>query len=150
MIKDQLKADLTTAMKARDEERKSALRLLLAAFTQAEKETGRPLDEAGEAEVVARQVKQTQKSMDEYQRLNQAETVARLQRELAVYQQYLPPQLDDATLGQMIDEAIKLSGAQSAKDMGKVMGILTPRTKGRADAKRVSQLVRDCLAAMGA
>lgn len=147
MTKDQVKADLTIAMKERDEERKSALRLLLAALTQAEKEKGQPLDDGGQLEVVAKQVKQAQKSIEEYQRLNQAEAVARLQREVAVYQRYLPPQLDGPTLKQMIDEAVQVSGAASPKDMGKVMGILTPRIKGRADAKQVSQLVRDRLSA---
>lgn len=146
MIKRNVKADLTTAMKEKDEERKSALRLLLAALTQAEKEKGQSLDEGAQWEVVAKQVKQAQKSIEEYERLNQAEAVARLQREIAVYQHYLPPQLEEATLRQMIEEAVQVSGAVSAKDMGKVMGLLTPRIKGRADARLVSQLVRDRLA----
>lgn len=145
-IRDQVHNDMVAAMKARRESEKSALRLLLAALTEAEKLEGKALSEADEIQVVARKLKEANRSIQEYQRLNQTERVQALEAEMAFYQRYAPQPLSHEALVHLIDEAASQVGATSAKDLGKVMPIVMAKVTGRADGAEVRKLVQARLA----
>lgn len=146
MGKEKIQADLKDAMKAGDAATRDALRMLLAAITTAEKAQGTALDEAATAQVVARVVKQTRGSIEEFGRLGQADTVTKLEAELAVYQRYAPEQLSEETVKAIVAEAVATSGAQGPADMGKVMKLVMPRVSGKADGGLVNRLVKEALA----
>lgn len=144
MLKTKIQEDLKAAMKAGNAAERDALRLLLAEFIKAEK-AGTELDAAAEAQVVSRIVKQTRGSIEEYQKLGQAETVGKLEGELTVYRRYAPEELSEDTVRAIVAEAVQVSGAAGPQDMGKVMKILMPRVQGKADGAMVQRLVKEAL-----
>jgi hypothetical protein len=146
MLKSDVQNDLKAAMKAGNAAERDALRMLLSEITKQEKAEGRELSDQEADKVVSRVVKQTRGSIEEFGRLNQAETVAKLEGELAVYQRYAPEQLSEETLRAMVAEAVANSGASGPQDMGKVMKLLVPRTQGKADGALVNRLVKEALA----
>lgn len=145
MLKTRLQEDLKAAMKAGNASERDAIRLLLAEFTKAEKAEGAELDEAKEAQVVSRVVKQTRGSIEEYQKHGQAETVAKLEAELALYRRYAPEELSEDKVRAIVAEAVAVSGATGAQDMGKVMKLVMPRVQGKADGGLVQRLVKEAL-----
>ncbi len=142
---DTINQDLKTAMKAGDDTRKRTLRSLKTAITRAEKETGDQLSEDDILAVIRRQVKQRRDSIAAYQQANRADLVAAEQAELAVLQEYLPPEVDADTLRAAAREIITQTGASSMRDMGKVMGPMMARFKNQADGRLVNQIVRELL-----
>src|SRR4029077_11338896 len=98
------------------------------------------------AAVISREVKPRRESVDAFRKGGREDLVAKEEAEIAILTEYLPEQLDDAAISALVDEAIAASGAPNARDMGKVMGWLSPRTKGRADGRRVSERVAAALA----
>lgn len=146
-LKARIQADLKAAMKAGSTDERDAPRMLLTAILNAEKAEGRELAEADELQVVARVVKQTRNSIDEYAKLDQADTVSKLDRELGVYQRYAPAQLDDAAIKAIVDAAVAEAGATGPADMGKVMKLVMPKVQGRADGGAVNRIVKESLAA---
>lgn len=146
-LKARIQDDLKAAMKAGATGERDALRMLLTELQKAEKAEGRELAEADELQVVSRIVKQTRNSIDEYSKLEQAATVAKLVGELAVYQKYAPEQLDDAAIKAIVDAAVAEAGATGPADMGKVMKLVMPKVQGRADGGAVNRIVKESLAA---
>lgn len=146
-LKARIQDDLKAAMKAGATGERDALRMLLTELQKAEKAEGRELAEADELQVVSRIVKQTRNSIDEYSKLDQAATVAKLVGELAVYQKYAPEQLDDAAIKAIVDAAVAEAGATGPADMGKVMKLVMPKVQGRADGGAVNRIVKESLAA---
>ena len=167
-LKDRLNADLKTAMRANDEVRKTALRQLLAGIRQAELERrtaaakqraqGRELDAAqlaeldslslDEAEVVAviqKEAKSRRESMVDAEKAGRADLVAANAAELRIIEGYLPQQLGRAEIEALAQAAIAEAGATDLKQLGAVMKLLTPRTKGLADGRLVSEVVRELL-----
>jgi uncharacterized protein YqeY len=145
MLKARLQDDLKAAMKAGNASERDAIRLLLAEFTKAEKAEGSELDPAKEAQVVSRMVKQTRGSIEEYQKFGQADTVAKLEAELALYRRYAPEELSEDTVRAIVKEADSVSGAAGPQDMGKVMKLVMPRVQGKADGGLVQRLVKEAL-----
>ena len=139
---DKINADLVTAMKARDEASTSALRMLKSALKYKEVDLKRELKDEEVVEVLSKQAKQRKESIEGFEKGGRAEMVAKEKAELALIEKYLPASLSDEELAKMVEEAIKSSGAAGPKDMGKVMGVLTPKVKGRADMGKVSGLVK--------
>lgn len=145
-LQTRLTADMKAAMKAHDKTKLSVIRLLKAAMSNEEIKVGHPLTEDEALTVLAREMKQRtdEKAADlAADRSDLAETVA---AQMAVLAQYLPTPLTNEELQAFVQETIHQVGAQSKADMGKVMGALMPKVKGRADGQVVNQLV---MAALG-
>ena len=143
-VKEQLRTDLTTAMKARDELTASTLRMVLTAITNEEVagKQARELSDDEVLKVVAREGKKRRESIEAYTSAGRHELADRERAEAAVIDRYLPAQLDDAELAALVTTAIADSGADGPKAMGQVMKVLTPRLSGRADGGRVAAEVR--------
>lgn len=146
-LRDQLTDDLKTALKSGDETRKGTLRLLLAALKQAEidKRPAGALDEGEVLAVIQKEAKSRRESIADAQKANRADLVAMNETELHVIESYLPKQLTREELVELARAAIAETGAGGPQQMGAVMKLLTPRTKGRADGKLVSDVVRELL-----
>jgi len=144
-LRDRLTSDMKEAMKAKDELKLSTIRLLRSAVKNKEIDSKRELDDQGVVDVVASLVKQRRESIRMFGEAGRQDLVAKEEQELAVLQSFLPPQLSREELIELVVQAIEECGAQGAKDMGKVMKILSPMVAGRADGKAVSDLVREKL-----
>jgi uncharacterized protein YqeY len=145
-LSEQVDADLVGAMKARDAVRLSTLRLLKAAVKNAEVEKRAPLNDEEYGAVLQRQAKIRREAIAEYERGNRPDLAAQEHAELAILEDYLPEQLDDSAILLAVDEAIATSGAAGAADLGKVMALVMPKLRGRAEGQRVNRLVRERLA----
>jgi len=143
-LKSRLQADLTTAMKARDELTTATLRMLLTAVTTEEVagSTARELSDDEVLRVVNREAKKRREAAEAFGDAGRAEQAQRERDEETVLARYLPSQLDDAELAGLVGAAITEAGATEARQLGQVMKLLTPRIAGRADGKRVSTEVR--------
>lgn len=142
---DKINADLITAMKAKDEAATSALRMLKSAIKYKEVDLKREPKDEEVVEVLSKQAKQRKESIEGFEKGNRADMAAKEKAELALIEKYLPAALSDEELAKLIEEAVKATGAAGPKDMGKVMGALTPKIKGRADMGKVSSLVKSKL-----
>ena len=141
-VADRVKSDLTTAMKAGERERVGALRLVLSELQKAAKEGG---DDA--VAVLRRERKRRLDAAEQFRAGGRGELADREESEAALISAYLPAELSDEELAALVDEKVQQTGAQSPKDMGKVMGAVMPAIGGRADGRRVSALVREKLGA---
>ena len=139
---DKINSDMIAAMKAKDEASTSALRMLKSALKYKEVDLKRELKDEDVIDVLSKQAKQRKESIEGFEKGGRAEMAAKEKAELALIEKFLPAALSEAELSQLIEEAIKASGAAGPKDMGKVMGVLTPKIKGKADMGKVSGLVK--------
>lgn len=144
-LAERIQADLTAAMKAKDELRLSTLRMVRSAMQYAQVEKRAELSDEDVIGVLSRQAKQRRESAEEFRKGGRPELAAKEEAEAVIIAEYLPQQLGEAELRALVAEAIAATGAASAKDLGKVMGWLSPKTKGRADGRQVSDLVRAAL-----
>lgn len=141
-LKARIEQDMKAALKARDQRRLRALRLVLAALQEKEKEGRGPLDEAAGIAVLQRLAKQRREAAEQYVQAGRAGQAEQERYELELIQAYLPEPLDEAALEALVEEAIAATGAQGMRDMGKVMGWLKPRVQGRADMGALSARVK--------
>jgi len=146
-LKAQITADMKDAMRAKDKDRLGTIRLILAAIKQREVDERIELDDTQVLAVLDKMVKQRRDSISQYRDAGREELAAKEEAELSVIQQYLPAALSEAEVDALIDEAISASGAESIKDMGKVMGMLKPKVQGRADMGEVSTRIKARLSA---
>ena len=137
-VKDALKA----AMRAKEKERLSALRLITAEFKKVEVDERIEVDDARALQILDKMCKQRRDSIKQYQDAGRDELAAVEQAEIDVISEFLPEAISDEELSQMVSDAIAQSGAAGMQDMGKVMGILKPKVQGRADMGKVSQMVK--------
>jgi len=133
-------------MRSGDALRRDVLRMAQNAVYLVEKRDRRELSDDDVAGILSKEVKTRRESVDAFRKGGREDLAAKEEAEIAILQGYLPEQLDDAALGALVDDAVTATGASNARDMGKVMGWLAPRTKGRADGRRVSELVAKRLA----
>ena len=145
-LKIRVTDDMKDAMRAKDTARLGTIRLLLAAIKQKEVDERIELNDATVSSIVEKLIKQRKDSISQFQAAGRDDLVAVEQAELVVLQAYLPEQLSGAEVEAAVIAAIAESGAASAKDMGKVMGLLKPRLAGRADMGQVSTLIKARLA----
>lgn len=149
-LQDQISEDWKAAMKARDP-KKDALGLIrtelknVAISTRAAGDQGTSIGDDAAMEVLAKMAKQRRESIAEYQKGGREDLVAKESLELSVIETYLPAALSVDELAVLVEQAITATGASSMKDMGKLMGVLMPQIKGRADGKAVQDLVRQKL-----
>lgn len=145
-MSDSLKAQITEAMKdamrAKEKERLGAIRLIQAEIKRIEVDERIEVDDARVLAILDKMVKQRRDSIKQYLDANRPELADKEQAEIDVIQTFLPEALSDEELSAMIDAAIAESGAESMRDMGKVMGVLKPKIQGRADVGAVSGLVK--------
>jgi len=146
-LREQIGEQLTAAMRSRDVLRRDTLRMATNAAYNAEKRQQRPLTEEELVSVLAREVKTRRESVGAFRAGGREDLAAKEEAEIAILSEFMPQPLSDAELRSLVDEAITATGGSSPRDMGRVMGWLTPRTRGRADGKLVSTLVSDRLAA---
>lgn len=144
-IKEQLVADLKTAMKEKDAVRKDTIQLVRSGILQIEKDQKIELDEEGVMEVITKQLKIRRDSIPEYEKSGREDLVEKLNQEIKILLGYLPEQLSETEIQTIVEEAVLAVGATSIKDMGKVMEMITPKVKGRADNKIVGSLVKKML-----
>ena len=143
-LKDRLRADLNTAMKARDELTTATLRMTLTAVTNEEVagKEARELSDDEVQKVIAREAKKRRESAEAFDGANRTELAERERAEGAILDAYLPAQLDDAELTELVQQAVAEAGATGMAGMGAVMKIVQPKVAGRADGKRISDEVR--------
>ncbi|NCF74041.1 MAG: GatB/YqeY domain-containing protein [Gammaproteobacteria bacterium] len=147
-LKGQLTEDMKSAMKAGDKDRLKVVRLILAAIKQIEVDTREELDDAAVLTVLTKMVKQRRDSVDQFEKGDREDLAAIERAEILVINTYLPEQLSAEELASIVDEAIKASGAESIRDMGKVMGQVKAKAAGRADMGAVSATVKERLNAL--
>ena len=141
-IEDELKQ----ARLARDEDRRDALSLILASLRSAQKELQRPLSDDEELQVLQRERKRRGEAADAYEAAGREEQAEAEEYELEVLEEFMPEQLTEDELEEIIDDVIAEVGATSLRDLGRVMADVMPQVSGRADGSSVSQLVREKLA----
>ena len=146
-LREQIGEQLTAAMRSGDVLRRDTLRMATNAAYNAEKRQQRPLTEEELVSLLAREVKTRRESVEAFRAGGREDLAAKEEAEIAILSEFMPQPLSDAELRSLVDEAITATGGSSPRDMGRVMGWLTPRTRGRADGKLVSTLVSDRLAA---
>ena len=145
-LKSQITDDMKSAMKAGDKDRLKVVRLIMAAVKQVEVDKRLALDDAGVLSVLDKMVKQRRDSVEQFEKGGR-EDLANIERaEISILETYLPKQLDDAELEALIDAAISATGAESIRDMGKVMGQIKSKAAGRADMGAVGAKVKARLA----
>ncbi len=141
-LRERLNEEMKVAMKSRDQNRLDALRLLLASVKQREIDERITLDDGGVTAVVEKMIKQRKESIAQYDKAARKDLADKEKFEISVLEAYLPPQLPQSEIDAIVAEAIASTGAKSAADMGKVMGVLKPKLAGRADMGRISGLVK--------
>ncbi len=145
-LAQRLQAELKDAMRDRDELRRDTLRMVLAAAQNAEKQARRPLSDEELLGVLKREVKTRRESIEVYEKGDRPDLAAKERSEIEVLSGFLPAALAEDELRTMVREAIAESGATSARDLGRVMALLSPRTRNRADGRQVSAMVAQELA----
>lgn len=145
-LTEQLQADMKTAMRDGDATRRDTLRMAIAAAQNAAKDKRAPLSDDEALDVLTREVKKRRESIEAYQAAGRQDLADKEQAEVDILSPYLPEQLGEDEVRVLVREAIASTGAASPRDMGRVMGELMPKVKGRADGKLVSSLVNQELA----
>jgi uncharacterized protein YqeY len=143
---DTIEDELREAMKARDAERRDALRLILNALKGSQKELQRPLTEEEELQVLQRERKRRIEAAEAFRSGGREEQAAGEERELAILEEFLPTPLSEEEIEDIVDDVIAEVGATSMADLGRVMADVMPQVAGRADGSVVSQIVREKLA----
>jgi uncharacterized protein YqeY len=144
-LQTDIEAAMRVALKAGDAKRVSTLRMAMAAAHNRQIELGHALTDAETIEVLDRQVKQRRESIELFRGGGRPELAEAEEAEIVILREFLPEPLSAAELERLVRDAVSSTGASSPADMGKVMGVLVPQTKGRADGKEVSDLVRRLL-----
>jgi uncharacterized protein YqeY len=145
-LRTQLETDMKAAMKARDTGTRDTLRYLLSALKNAEIDRRSELSEEDGLKLLRSQLKQRHDSIEQFRSGGREDLAEKEEAQVRVIERYLPQQMDDAELEAFVKAGISEAGAASPKDMGKVMGLLTARSEGRVDGKRLSSAVRNALA----
>lgn len=141
-VKADLDAALKEAMKAKDSVALDAVRAIKSAVKLAEIEAGKELAEEDVHSVIQKAIKQRKDSIEQFTAGGRTDLVANEEAQVAVLSRFLPAQMGEAEIAALVDEAIKATGAAGAKEMGKVMGWLMPKVKGKADGGLVNKVVK--------
>ena len=144
-LKEKIKDDIKQAMRDKNESRLGTLRMLSAAIQRREVDERIQLDDAQVIAVIEKLVKQGRESIEQYVKGGRQELADKESAEIVVFQAYLPQQLSEAEIDQLVAEAIAATGASSVKDMGKVMGVLKPKAQGRTDMGALSARIKAAL-----
>lgn len=148
-LKDRLNDDLKDAMRQRDAKRRDTLRLLLSAIRYEEIARKGDLDDEAVTQTLSKQAQQRRDSIEAYEKGARPDLVAQEQAELEIIRAYLPEPMSAEEVGAIVQAAIADAGATGPQDMGKVMGMIMPQVRGRADGKQISALVQERLRSIG-
>ena len=145
-LRERLQDDIKSAMKAREQQKLDALRLLSAAVKQKEVDERITLDDAQIVAIVEKEIKKRRESIAQYDKAQRQDLADKEKFEISVIEAYMPQQMSQAEVDAIIAEAIAATGAKAPADMGKVMGVVKPKLAGRADMGKVSGLIKGKLA----
>jgi uncharacterized protein YqeY len=145
-LRERIQSDIAVAMRGGDGLRRDVLRMVTSAAYNVEKRQGHPLSDDEFLAVLSREVKTRRESVEAFRSGGREDLASKEEAEIAILGEYLPQALTEAEIADLVREGIAATGATTARDMGVVMGWLAPRTRGRADGKRVSELVVQALA----
>ena len=146
-LRDRLTEDMKQAMKDKEagKLKLSVIRMVRSAAKNVEIDRRKELDDNELLDVVAKEVKMRRDSLDDFRKAGRPELLAVLEQEIAILMDYLPEQMSEAEVRALVTQAVADAQAASAKDMGKVMALLMPKVKGRADGKLVNSIVKELL-----
>lgn len=145
-MKEQLLQALKEAMREKDELKKDTITMLRAAILQVEKDGMKELTESEMEAIVAKQIKSRKESLEDFKKANRDDIVSKIEKEIEILTVYLPEQLTEDEIKELIQKAIEKTGAATPRDMGKVMQEIRPQIAGKADGKVVSDMVKQLLA----
>lgn len=144
-IQKQLRDALTEALKSGESQRKTTLRMALASIKNAEVEAREEISEDLVLNLLQKEVKARQETIDGAKKANRPDLIEKAEQEIEILSEFLPQQLNPEELKALVQEAIQESGATSMSEIGKIMGVLMPKIRGRADGKQANQFVRELL-----
>ncbi len=144
-IREKIEEDIRQSMRSQNRQRLDALRFLKNAIQMVEKDQQKELDDTGVTEVIAKQVRERRESIRMFEQGSRTDLVAKESAELAVLEEYMPPQMSPEQLSTLIREVIEQVGAETPRDKGRVMGRLMPQVRGLADGAQVNALVDEIL-----
>lgn len=144
-LAERLNEDMKQAMKDKDKFRLSTIRMVRASIKNYEIELRRPLSDEELLQIVSRELKQRKDSLQDFERAGRDDLASKMKAEIEIISGYLPEQLTEEEIKAIVIQTIQETGASSKADMGKLMGALMPKVKGRADGKLVNQLVQQVL-----
>ena len=148
-MRERIMNDIKDAMKSQDKEKLSVLRMVKGAIQLEEINKKQELDDNDVIAVIAKQIKTRKESITEFEKGNRADLIEKTQSEVKILEDYMPEQLSEEEINKVIDEVIEQVNPQAPSDMGKIMVIVTPKLKGRADMSLVSKLVKEKIANRG-
>ncbi|MFC0233186.1 GatB/YqeY domain-containing protein [Vagococcus entomophilus] len=140
-----LNEDMKTAMKARDKEKLTVIRMLKSSIQNEQIKLGKELNDEEELTVLSREMKQRKDSLTEFEKANREDLVEKVKAEIAIVEKYMPEQLTQEELTAIITDAIQQTGATSMKEFGKIMGAVMPKVKGKADGSQVNMIAKQLL-----
>lgn len=140
---DVLNQDMKIAMKAKDKEKLTTIRMLKSALQNEQINKGEELTEEDELTILSREKKQRVESLNEFKAAGRDDLVVKLEKEIEIVDTYLPAQLNEEDVRKIVQDTIEQTQASSMKDMGKVMGALMPKVKGKADGNLVNSIVKE-------
>lgn len=144
-LKQKLQEDLKTSMKNKDTLRKSVITLIRSSIKQVEVDKRIELNDDDVIDIISKQLKQRNDSLEQFLDAGREDLVEETRSEIEVLKEYLPQQLSEEELNEIVKQTISEVGATSMKDMGKIMSVIKPKTKGRADGKLINELVKNNL-----
>ncbi|KAF1291937.1 GatB/YqeY domain-containing protein [Candidatus Enterococcus leclercqii] len=140
-----LNDDMKTAMRVKDKERLAVIRMLKASLQNEEIKVGHELNADEELTILSREMKQRRDSLTEFEKAGRDDLSEKVKVEIAIVEEYLPAQLTDEEIREIVKQAIAKTGATSAKEFGKVMSAVMPQVKGKADGNQVNAIVKELL-----
>ncbi|MGC2424484.1 MAG: GatB/YqeY domain-containing protein [Nitrospirota bacterium] len=144
-LKERLNADMKEALKAHDAARLSTIRMVISAVRNKEIDSRKDMDDEGVLSVLSTSAKQRRESIEQYEKAGRQDLVDKEKAELEVIISYMPQQMGREEIQTLVKDAVAESGAKGPGDMGKVMKVLMPKVKGRADGKLVNEVVKEAL-----
>lgn len=144
-VLDQINQDMKEAMKAKERDRLTTIRMIKASIQNEEIDKGRELETEEELAILSREKKQRLESYEEFEKAGRTDLMEKLEAEIEIVDKYLPEQLSDEEVRTIVNETIEEVGAESMKDMGEVMSSVMPKVQGRADGGQVNTFVREIL-----
>lgn len=140
-----LNEDMKQAMRSKDKESLQVIRMLKAAVQNEQINTGQELTEEEELTVLSREMKQRRDSLTEFEKADRTDLADKVKKEIVIVEKYLPAQLSEDEIRNIVSDAIAKTGAASPKEFGKVMGAVMPKVKGKADGNQVNAIVKELL-----
>lgn len=144
-IKEQLLNDMKIAMKEKDTVRKDAIQMVRAAILQYEKDNKAVLDDDGVIQIIAKEVKRYRDVLPDYEKGGRDDLISEVNRKIEVLMPYLPKQLTEEEINDIVQQAINETGVSSMKEMGRLMAVVMPKTKGRCDGRVVNSIIKQIL-----